>query len=155
MLGLSLTQPWATLVATGAKTIETRSWSTAHRGLIAIQAAKGFPADCRALCWRTPFAQALIEAGFDRAEQLPRGAIVAVAHLLHVAPIEHFVHGRLPHALVAREFAFGDFTPGRFGWVLGDIRRLREPIPCKGALGLWKVPADVAMVIAAELGRAA
>ena len=26
-----------------------------------------------------------------------------------------------------------------FGWVLGDVKRLKEPIPCKGALGLWTV----------------
>ena len=29
---LTLTQPWATLVAIGAKRIETRSWSTRYRG---------------------------------------------------------------------------------------------------------------------------
>ena len=29
---LSLTQPWATLVAMGAKRIETRSWATSYRG---------------------------------------------------------------------------------------------------------------------------
>jgi hypothetical protein len=38
---LSLTQPWATLAAIGAKKIETRSWSTAYRGPLAIHAAKG------------------------------------------------------------------------------------------------------------------
>ena len=32
--------------------------------------------------------------------------------------------------------AFGDYTPGRFGWFLNGIRRV-EPIDCKGALGLW------------------
>ena len=38
MKALSLRQPWATLVAIGAKQIETRSWSTAYRGTIAIHA---------------------------------------------------------------------------------------------------------------------
>lgn len=31
-MAISLWQPWATLMAIGAKTIETRSWSTRHRG---------------------------------------------------------------------------------------------------------------------------
>lgn len=42
--GLTLTQPWATLVALGEKHYETRSWDTGYRGLVAIHAAKKFPA---------------------------------------------------------------------------------------------------------------
>jgi hypothetical protein len=41
MKGLTLTQPWATLVAIGAKRIETRSWPTRYRGLLAIHAGAG------------------------------------------------------------------------------------------------------------------
>src|SRR2546430_364372 len=88
MKGLSLTQPWATLVAIGAKCVETRSWSTTYRGLVAIHASKGFPTDCRSLCRRTPFVEALIEAGLDRDEQLPRGAIVAVVPIEDCLPSE-------------------------------------------------------------------
>lgn len=40
MKAISLWQPWATLIATGAKQIETRSWATSYRGPIAIHAAK-------------------------------------------------------------------------------------------------------------------
>lgn len=40
MKALSLWQPWATLIANGAKQIETRSWSTSYRGPILIHAAK-------------------------------------------------------------------------------------------------------------------
>jgi hypothetical protein len=36
---LTLWQPWATLIAEGVKTIETRSWATSHRGPVAIHAA--------------------------------------------------------------------------------------------------------------------
>lgn len=39
MKALTLHEPWATLVALGVKTIETRSWSTAYRGPLAIHAA--------------------------------------------------------------------------------------------------------------------
>ncbi len=42
MKALTLTQPWASLVAVGAKRIETRSWETNYRGTIAIHAAKGW-----------------------------------------------------------------------------------------------------------------
>jgi len=39
---------------------------------------------------------------------------------------------------VSSELPFGDFTPGRWGWILDNIIALSEPIPVKGALGLWE-----------------
>jgi hypothetical protein len=59
-LGISLTQPWATLLAGGEKRQETRSWSTSVRGFVAIHAAQTFPRQCRELCFRdTTFLAAL------------------------------------------------------------------------------------------------
>ena len=50
MKALPVTQPYATLVALGAKHIETRSWSTRYRGPLAIHAGKGLgPVGARAL----------------------------------------------------------------------------------------------------------
>lgn len=43
MKALTLWQPWASLVALGAKRIETRSWSTTYRGPLAIHAAARKP----------------------------------------------------------------------------------------------------------------
>ncbi len=40
ILALSLSQPFANLVAKGIKTIETRAWATRHRGDLLICAAK-------------------------------------------------------------------------------------------------------------------
>lgn len=37
---ITLWEPWASLIAVGAKMIETRSWNTNYRGRIAIHAAK-------------------------------------------------------------------------------------------------------------------
>lgn len=37
---ITLLQPWASLVAMGAKTIETRPYATQYRGPLAIHAAK-------------------------------------------------------------------------------------------------------------------
>lgn len=36
MKALTVTEPWATLIAIGAKRIETRSWPTEYRGPVAI-----------------------------------------------------------------------------------------------------------------------
>lgn len=40
MKALTVTEPWATLIAIGAKRIETRSWPTDYRGPVAIHASK-------------------------------------------------------------------------------------------------------------------
>lgn len=36
-----------------------------------------------------------------------------------------------------REYVFGDYTPGRYAWILEDVKQLPEPIPAKGHQGLW------------------
>jgi len=171
MKGLTLTQPWATLVAIGAKSIETRSWSTSYRGPIAIHAAKGFPKWASETCGDDPFRTELQKAGVTFRAQpvrhwyhspypyrldggLPIGAIVAVATLVEVVltgdmqnRIGHggkvFLGARGTWDLTAQEGAFGDFAPGRYAWMLGHVIRLPEPIPCKGELGLWTVPVEI------------
>jgi activating signal cointegrator 1 len=153
MKALSLTQPWATLVAVGAKRIETRSWSTKYRGEIAIHASKGFPRECRTLCSEQPFLRELTRAGWSMPE-LPTGAIVAVATVLEVlltgdwlnyADRERMI--RLPGGrqfpVTPTEIAFGHYGPGRYAWILDRVHQLCEPLPCRGALGLWTVPDDV------------
>lgn len=138
MKALTLTQPWATLVAMGAKTIETRSWTTKHRGLLAIHAGKSSPQVYRHLPTEWPFEEAL--AG---ELALPRGCIIAVANLVSISGtgwatrrIEQGKHA--PH-----EAAFGDYGPRRFAWFLESVMRLKVPLPCVGRQLLWDVPDDV------------
>jgi hypothetical protein len=148
MRGLTMTQPWATLVAIGENSIETRSWSTRYRGAIAIHAAKAFPAEARALCHMAPYRQTLADAGFDRADDLPRGAVIALANLVDVMAFSRTSLREVRDRARSGEFppheaSFGDFSAGRFGFVLKDVQRLSEPIPARGMLGLWEVPADL------------
>jgi hypothetical protein len=150
MKGITLTQPWATLVAIGAKRIETRSWSTHYRGELAIHAAKGWPRECQALPHTEPFQTTLVNAGLPGphsrydGKQMPRGYIVAVARLAAIESTENLlaiaaaVGGLLPH-----ELDFGNYAPGRYGWLLADVERLVEPIEYRGALGLWTVPDEL------------
>lgn len=138
MKALTLTQPWATLVAIAAKTIETRSWSTSYRGPLAIHAAKSVPSWA---CEQEPFRRVLTDAGVHPT-QLPRGCVVATARLVDVRLIEQRspspVRSRGVPAVSTDEYAFGDYKPGRFMWFLEDIVALVEPAPARGALGLWE-----------------
>ena len=142
MKAISLWQPWATLMAVGAKAVETRSW--APRGLrvgdrFAIHAAKKQDADSLFLCVEEPFRTVLVErAGIEFVRDLPFGAIVATVQLGGVYRTES-----IRDSLSEDERAFGDYRDGRYGWFTVDCRRLAEPIPCRGAQGLWDVPADL------------
>jgi hypothetical protein len=132
MKTLSIMQPWATLIAIGAKHFETRSWNTRHRGLLAIHASKGFPRAAIELCSVEPFQAALRGAGFEKATDLPRGMIIATATLKTTHPTQNL---RLD--LDERELAFGFYDDGRFAWELIDIERLASPVIMRGSLGLW------------------
>lgn len=144
MRALTLTQPWATLVAIGAKRIETRSWGTAYRGPLAIHAAKGFPRWAKDTCCDPPFALALEAAGVA---EIPTGVIVATCRLVSCLPTRELQENQIiemdPAAgcddfnLNDQERAFGDYEPGRWAWLLADIKRT-PPIPATGALGLWE-----------------
>jgi hypothetical protein len=125
MKALTLTQPWATLVATGLKKVETRSWSTSYRGPLAIHAARGFPRIAR------EFAEGERARGRLVAD-VPLGAVVAIARLVDVLPASE-----VKDEISALERGYGDYSPGRYAWMLEDIQALPEPIAARGMLGLW------------------
>ncbi len=132
MKALTLTQPWASLVAIGAKKIETRSWATSYRGPLAIHAAKGFPKDARTVCLREPFKRVLIAAGIESLADLPLGALLATVLLVDCVPT-----GKVRSTLTSEEYAFSDYSAGRWAWLLDDVQPLSVPVPARGALGLW------------------
>lgn len=148
---LTLTQPWAMLIAIGAKRLETRSWSTHYRGPIAIHAARGFPAGAQAMCVAHPFLATLINAGVDRLDDLPRGVVVCVATLAEVEETTSSTCRAWLRRGPEHERAFGDYSPGRFAWLLTDVQALAEPVEHRGGQGLRDLPAGVA----ARVGAAA
>ena len=146
MKALSMQQPFASLFLTPEKRWETRSRRIHFRGLLAIQASKGFPLPYQALCSQEAFRTALLESvGVGDEKQLPRGAIIGVVEITGCIEAE-----RLWSAAAAvlprgpQEKAFGNFARGRFAWQrAGGTFRLKEPVPCDGSLGLWDVPPKV------------
>lgn len=142
MKAISLTQPWATLAAINAKRIETRGWKTDYRGPLAIHAAKGWTEEIVRMTMRgEPFRSVLAAAGYPLFSLLPRGAVIATCRLVDCRPItptskEFGVNGIL-WLLDDQERAFGDYTPGRWAWLLADMVPLPTPVPARGALGLW------------------
>ena len=155
MKALTLTQPWATLVAIGAKRIETRSFTTRYRGPLAIHAAKGFPKWAREFTTDPACYEAIRHFSSGAATGLkcgtlayPLGMVLATCKLIDCVQMRemHYVDG-LPAGIIGKytemlvgnsEREFGDYSVGRYAWILDNVSPLPEPIAAKGMLGLWE-----------------
>lgn len=133
MRAISLWQPWASAIALGWKRIETRHWATTHRGPLAIHAAKRWTHD-----EREEWEIACEIHGLPQ-DAPPLGALVAVTRLAEIRRTESL----LSTGVTLEEQEWGNFGPGRFGWLLTDIAPLPEPIPFRGAQGLFDVPDNI------------
>jgi hypothetical protein len=125
---ISLWQPWASLMACGAKHLETRLWDTKVRGEIFIHAAQTKKGLLEAM--RGPhfleIGHALGVALADWEEELPFGAIIARGELATTATAEKGLE------IFPDQKPFGDFTPGRFVHRYHNLTRIK-PIPWKGS----------------------
>lgn len=139
---LSLWQPWATLIAIGAKQYETRHWSTNYRGPLLIHAAK--TEEEAGICFTPFFREALKAADYHRFSELPLGQVVAMVELIDVVRVET-VRDQLSEA----EKAFGNYADGRYAWQLGHISRV-ENAPLRGMQGLFDADMPEGCVVHAE-----
>jgi hypothetical protein len=143
IMAISLWQPWATLVAIGAKRIETRGWSPWYRGALVIHASKRFAVPERDLCDWPIFKVALARGGYASWKDLPLGAAVCLTELREVHRTEDLLARGIVGDRGQEEREFGDYRGERYGWLLGEPRRFSSPIPFSGAQGFFKIPADV------------
>ena len=169
MKAISLWQPWATLMATGAKRFETRGWGTNYRGAIAIHAAqRQLDHETFELCVFEPFRSALEKAGHieftgtTSVVGLPFGRIVAVGELqgVYMMHRNHLVmiktDGRPDFSMKYEfprepEITFGDWADGRYAWRIINVKQLPKPIPCRGFQKLWELPAEIKCEIIEQL----
>lgn len=173
MRALSLWQPWASLIAFGAKRWETRSWGTDYRGELLIHAAKQKSPEIIDSRFIEEAIQTLGHADFDA---LPRGKVVAVCDLtacyriIPPAPTPRpeqygaegeremseclFVTYGLNMTGARRDHLFGDWSVGRVVWRLENIRRLVDPIPLLGRQGLFALHGETLRNLDAQLDRA-
>lgn len=134
MKALTISQPYASLIADGEKWIENRRWVAYYRGLLAIHAGKG-----------TQY--------LDREElaEYPSGCIVAVAELVECCDLSwvrnHWDAAQVTCRYTRDEILNHVHAEGPKLLILDNVRKLSQPIPCRGAQGFWSVPADVAQLM--------
>ena len=120
MKALSLRQPYASLIAIGKKTIETRYWATAYRGPLLIVSSKG-----------KVYKDVPYHGLFNL--KLLFGMALAVVELIDCRPMKK----------EDEKSAIISYDPLLFAWVLSDIKKIK-PFPVKGQLKLFEVSNIVA-----------
>lgn len=108
---LSVRQPFASLIASGRKTVELRSWATQYRGPVLIISGSS--------TWRG-------EHGYEIG---PRGVSLCAVDLVDCRPCAPGDDG--PACLAPPE--------GFWAWILANVRPVAQ-IPVKGRLGLYRAP---------------
>lgn len=126
MKAISIRQPWAWAICHAGKDVENRTRVWNYQGPIAVHACGDYaPRDFAAA--HEFMARLDIEPPITG---LPTKCIVAMADLIG--------------CLYPGNDTTSRWYTGQYGLVLRDVRVLATPVPCRGALGLWHVPADVA-----------
>jgi hypothetical protein len=123
---ISIQQPWAWAILHAGKNIENRSWSTAHRGDVAVHATR-LQSDWELPDGVTP----------PRKDELTLRSIIGVVEIVDVV-----TRSRSPW-----------FT-GPYGFELRNPRVLSKPVRCPGNLRLWTVPPRIEKAVTAGLAAA-
>lgn len=151
---LTLWQPWATLIADGIKTLETRSWEFPFYEIgdtIGIHASKRKPVKEEL---NEPIHEYMLNTYGDAwTTSIPYGAVIATVKVAGYHYIEQVqrcgtkaLTSRVPCQIKSLSDGpyveipidpYGDFSKGRYAWILEDLQKFDEPIPAKGRQKLW------------------
>lgn len=124
---VSIIEPWASLIKEKVKYIETRSWKTNYRGKIYIHAS------LKKVQKNTEIINNLINLLKDK--DFKYGHIIAEANLVDCIYMDEEFLSKIKEN--NQEYICGEYSLGRYAWVLENIKPLKEPIQAKGSLGLW------------------
>jgi ASCH domain len=144
MRGLSIQQPWANTIAYGTKRVENRTWAAPRWVIgrtIAIHASK--KPDISA---RPPEGES-----WPMSNRMHLGAVIALAE---VTGCHHSDECMLPASAVPPGVRAGCSlwaARGQWHWSLIGVRSLPEPVPCRGMLGLWRLPDEVEKAVRTQL----
>lgn len=147
MKAISLWQPWASLIAAGIKLVETRSWPIERRGPLAIHAAKHRLTRRQVDAMRRELHEVTALLYPDKycsvhplmmLDALPYGAVVAIVHVIACRDTNE-----VRERVSAQERMCGDFRPGRFAWMFERVQKLRSPVACRGAQGIFELPLSI------------
>jgi len=122
---LSIQQPWAWAILAGHKRVENRTWSTRHRGPLAIHASMKVSREGY---------DVLRSLGIDVPDDLPGGVILGTVELVDVIDCRQPL---LDFDGEQAKLAADPLATGPKCWILRNPRPLAQPIRHVGRLGLF------------------
>lgn len=158
MKALVLHQPWASLMAIGAKINETRSWPIAYRGDLAICAAKaywrnnvpGYAENALMRLWsfrdKFPGYHGNVKDLYD---SLPFGMVTCVVTKTNCLSTND--DNGDDRSLTALELDLGNYSADRFYCPTTNLRKLIELVPVKGRQGLFNLSDSEAESVRCQL----
>ena len=122
MKALTIKEPWATLIIDGYKEYEFRSWKTNYRGKLLIHSGLNIEYG------------AFKEFKSYNLKCNP-GYIIGEVNLVDCIKVDE----KLDSELTKRDkLIYGRKSHiGYYAWKLENIKKYKNPIPCKGKLGIW------------------
>lgn len=149
MRALSFTRPWTSLVLSGVKTVENRSWQLRHRGWLVVHAAKSWDDAAITVLRELVIDGELTDADHDRLMRFPLDETAPTGFVGVVRVESCHKAGSLGCAYprMCSPWAFD----GSWHAVLSDARPFPEPIPGPGRLGLFDAPPEVATAARAAI----
>lgn len=130
MKAITVYQPYAYAIIAGLKQYETRPRKTHIRGRVAVHAGRLDEVHATKHLSGNDFWAIMAEIGGKT--DLPRGAVLGTVEIVDCVPVEEIIH-----TLSERERLLGDYSPGRFAWVLKNPVAFSMPVPAKGKQGWW------------------
>ena len=124
---------------------ETRHWRCSHRGWLLVHAAKHFEKN---FALDHPLSLILDdEFGTHWTTDLPTGALIGMVNIVDCVPT------RTPFGDAAAnddDRVCGDFSAGRFAWKRDGFRLFDQPIPYRGAQGIFSVPDNLIPILVGD-----
>lgn len=130
MKAFTIYQPYAYAIVAGLKQFETRSRRTNIRGRVAVHAGKASLNYVTKNFSHDEFKELLDAIGGKT--DLPLGAVIGTVEIVGCVPVEDIVD-----SLTIQEKTLGDYSPGRWAWVLKKPIMFDTPIPALGKQGWW------------------
>lgn len=140
MKAFTVYQPYAFAIVAGLKGYEIRPRRTNIRGRVAVHAGKKDAlsvirerdAEEQREILKNIYRYFGITDGAVKRLRAEAGAVIGTVEIVDCVPIEEIVNSISP-----LERALGDYSPGRFAWVMKDPVRFEKPIPARGNQGWW------------------
>jgi hypothetical protein len=158
---LTIRQPWQWAIEHGGKPVENRSWRMGYRGPLWLHAG------ARSRWDRDGEFSPLVRQAWNAWVRMRPdaacllGGPVRICHLIRFSAVSALArvtgcHHASDCADSVAAFGGADLcdpwaADGQFHIELRDVRLLPEPVPCRGALGLWRLPEDVEKAARAQL----